>query len=91
MSLNPKELVKGKRYIIMITGCTRDAIGECVGHDDRLGWGLLKVLNKGVWEGAILKREDYIPVAEYNPAKHGPIEGEETLWTRIKQWFGKRN
>ncbi len=74
MSMNPKELVKGKKYVIMITNCIRPAIGECIGHDEILRWGMLKVLNKGFMQDAILKREDYIPMEEYDEAKHGPIE-----------------
>jgi hypothetical protein len=77
--LNPKTLEVGKRYVIQITGFVRPAVGECVGHDSRYGWGMLKVLNKGFMEGAVLKREDYIPEEEYDPTKHDPIEGEKPV------------
>ncbi len=88
MSLNPKELVKGKSYVIMITGCISNAVGECVGHDDQRGWGMLRVRNQGFMHNAILKREDYIPMEEYDPVKHGPIEGEKPgLWDKIKNIF----
>lgn len=74
MSLNPKELVIGKKYLIWITGIVRKFIAECVDYDDQMKWGMMKVLNKdSTWFGYILKREDYIPLEEYDPAKHGPI------------------
>jgi hypothetical protein len=72
MSLSPKELVKGKKYLIWITGIVRKFVAECVGHDDQMQWGLMKVLNNdSSWKDTVLKREDYIPLEEYDPVKHG--------------------
>lgn len=74
MSLNPKELVKDKKYVIWITGIIREFVAECVGHDDRQGWGKIKILNpSSSWYGEILIREDYVPLEEYDEKKHGPI------------------
>jgi hypothetical protein len=72
--LHPKSLVVGKTYVVQITGVARDVVAECIGHDEQRQLPMLKVLNAGAFHGTILKREDYIPIEEYDPEKHGPIE-----------------
>ena len=76
MYIDPTKLTVGQKYVIMMTGVVRPLVAECVdAYDPRYGGtGKLKILNNGDYQDLVLRGEDYIVTAVYDPVEHGLIE-----------------
>ena len=72
MNIDKRTLKVGQKVIVMITGCVESHRGTVTGHDSREGMAIVTIDDGSpTWNGAELKREDYIVVEIVDESEPG--------------------